>query len=814
MMGQERVEVRTGKKLTQHAVEVRKALGDVALMERIRDRYPNVNSISLVQGNRFHVQGTDATGKTLTCTINPSKPKDTSRLFKQEFRPKERPAGVEPEFEVETVSLPGLDGIGLVAVMRPRGEREKPQIQPEEQERPEIPDRRQIDWPEITVPEDVANSLAFHPNLELTDREAMRQWMEHYYAGSFTGEDRAHSTSIGPQMRGLAEVNLYRLKVKPEVLGYICAYPFKANIQTYEAVVPIIGGFFGAEGEITDELERKGFIERVRDDTGNPVTIPAFEKNARQILFPVSKGTVNLYKVDGRLILPNSPEAVTEIWEALHPQGRATLEELARGNIKAKYDALKPQLDYTEFEHREWQLAVHVTGLEYLKRMLREGDTGLEGQLDLTRIEEVKRRVCGFGVKGPGCICYDGHHVRYASNGSVPLPDNHSLVEEHETSAMIVDEGLKGSRGLMLTIPHQQWSGVPVGAASILHFLIFDRENELLKNGAELSYFTTGVMPLLSKEQVPELCTDQIAVVTNVVLDDTRRLEDFIDPDIELTELQKYYKWMVVSKYGPEMGEEEDQDEYTERSFESSRDAHWTTVCANMGRNLKAMFASGLTNPRDQNFFGNISLDGGLCDTLDLARMRHSREFHSTLEAFFKKLTHLYTVAAFEDINFFASKYFKTLLDEAVGVEEAGKLTERISGFLERDEPDERETKAARAVGLLADVFQRIGGEEEKSVWEMDGLEFLGLMDGNDELRVKARLRKESIPAYRQALTEGEPVGKVVGGVAIPIDPERELDIHRMRADEELRANTAMSMVERTADLKKMFTEKFGGTIF
>jgi len=656
----------------------------------------------------------------------------------------------------------------------------------------------------------------------------MRRWFENYFAGSFVDADGAcRPTTVGRPLSSLEEVNLFAIKGGPKVLGQMIGYPFKMGENADRIVVPIVGGFYGSSGVITEQLERQGVVERIKDPSGKPATVPAYGKTARQ-LYMIASGRMHLLKVDNpnllgvtdRMIIPNSPEALEHAWDLVMPgRGSQYLREFVDGAIQKAYELRHSAEPYDEFKARyRPSMALKVGADMKILNMVVDGlkthavKQGVDAsELHLGKIEDAALPVCGIGIKGPGCFNYDGHHVYLGEGGEVILPPNCRLKIKGKDTAFVVDTRFENQKGLMLAIPHQPWSRRPVGAVSITQLFAFERENQLLKHGAELSYITTAVIPLLSREQAPDLCTSQIAIVTNAVIDDSRRIGELLDTDGPLEGRQSAYKAMVVEKFGPICPASEDEVSFVKRNFEAAREKHWNRLCQRVGKNLRAMFDAGFTNPRDQGLIGNISIDGGLCDTVDLAPMRRPKEFHSTLLPALAGLSQFYEVAGFNRADFFRSEHFKTLLRKSLWPEHADQLFERVTAFIQPNDPDVWGVKALRAVGLVADEFIRMAGVDERSVWEMEDMEVLRMLRSNQSLLDSTGVSRHSLRELENSLQLGIQVRKTSGKRVTLADPKEELDYLRGQADITLRCNTAMSMQENSAELEREYRKKFGG---
>ena len=657
--------------------------------------------------------------------------------------------------------------------------------------------------------------LVYEGLLTNPSRPDVRRLSKKRFAGSFVNRNgEPQATSIGLPTYALEQVNLFTVRGAPKMMEHMLAYPFKVDLDAENIVVPIIGDFYGQEGVITKKLEEEGIVQRVADLQGNLVTVPVFVKTMRQLFMPCG-GILHVLKVGDRIIIPNSSEAVRVAWDLIQPQGVEHLRKGVEATLEAAWRDNQVTGDLDEFKDKYRQIMTMKVGIHTLvtmKELQKSGDQDIK--VDLPTFEYVGLPICGMGIKGPGCAHYDGHHIPFVEDGA-KLPPHIKLksMSEESGAAFVVDSRFDGAKGLLLTIPHQLWSSRPVGGDSIVNILSFERENLLLKHGAELSYLTTAVVPLLSRQQVPELCSEQIAIVVNTVLDDRRRIGDFLNEHYPLDSRKKMYSAAIVEKFMLERPTSGDTS-FIEAYLDEARDRHWTDMCRRLGKNLRAVFEAGLTNPINRGLINNISLDGGLADTLDLCKARHPREFHNFLLLTLDGLSRFYEVAGFNRSNFFRSEYFRLLLKNSFGEERANAVFDRIASCVRPHDPDLRGVKRIKAIGLVTDEFMQMKGADEKSVWVMSDTEFLDMLDSDSNLLNRLGLAEKSVPAFRMALKRSTSVlAKFGDGTRKATDPHGELDYWRSRADPLQRAEAALSMRENFAQMDQDFKAKYGGPL-
>ncbi|MFH1788271.1 MAG: hypothetical protein ABH834_02685 [Candidatus Altiarchaeota archaeon] len=859
---QTRIQVSTeDENLAQHTKSVQEALRSMKVAANLRNQYAGISTVKLVAGDRFGVEGFDAESRTLTCTIKPNDPKNAGVQFRKEFKEK------KPELTHQTTPTDGHNthqinadtsatGVNLTETSLPR-----PRIIDEDDART----RKQVEWPEIVVPEDIALDLAFmkaevslheqtiggsarRPARRFVDppsRAHMRESFEHYFVGSFVDGDDARGTSVGPPLRSLEELSLFEVRGKPEHLGFMISYPFRVEDMAERIVVPVVGDFYGEKGVITGELERQGIVSRVRHE-GNPVTIPAYIRSMRQAYIPAS-GTLNILKFGDREIIPNSEGAIANAWSIVMPvAGAQYFRELIDTSLQMMYTQqgiTEPFDDYAAKTRRRLALMMG-TNLELLGEIrqnlvahLSANPDSFEGSVeDHVRLDVplgwAGKHICGIGIKGPGCEHYDGHHIQTDHLDRGRTPDYIREDIRHGDSTYVHDTRFCDKergfypKGLMLSIPHQETGGhrAPVGGDSIVNLLVFDVENQLLKHKAELSVITTAVVPFLSREQVPELSCPQIAIVTNVCLDDTRRIEEWIPgPETWIPEVREQsnsesregfklaYKALVVEKYAERPPGNADMTEFTESHFQEARKAHWTRLCTRVGRNINASYNAGLTNPRDQNLAGNISIDGGLADALDLCPMRLPTEFTSFVYHALMPLSEFYETAGFRREDFFTSEHFRLIANETLGEQRGQQLMLEMHETMR--EGSETLVKATKAMGQFTDAFLSSRGITLQSVWRMDDDAFLSYLDQHADLRSELNFQRSSILEFRMAMTSGRPLYKRDDGRRVRASVSRELDRYRCNADIHLRVNSAMSMEERDQYHEQVFRDIYGRDI-
>lgn len=826
------IKANSDPRLTDHALAVQQAANTPDIFEGLRHKYPGISEIRIKKGKKFNVGRYDEKQDALEITVNPGSSRQTSQQFRKRFGKKKKEkqgvsgAGQRPEitaFPLQQVSPQRIPEIPVRTLPVQRttegtypGARElseslgaSARLKTQQIEF----EARHTQWPEIDVPEDVSRSLAYNPDFSVPTRNVLRAEYDKYHVGSYVdAHGQAHLTTLGIPVRSLEEVNLLQVKISPNTLTHMIGYPFKHDPDAEKVVVPVVGEIIGENGPITDELEQKGIVERVRTSEGKNVTTPAYIRTMRQAQFPTT-GQVQVLEIGGRKIIPNSPASMREAWGLIHPQGRQLLTEIVGVAMQTAYQSRGEGMDYPEFREKYESSMTLRAGRDFLVEMKNLQESGAEGiNLDLSRLKILKVPVCGVGIKGVGAQVYDGNHVRLKPNGAADITENMRVKKMGENSAFVVDRRLEDSKGIICPVAHQQWSGVPVGGDTTINFLAYGRENRLLKHGAELSYITTGVIPLLSKDDYPKLTVPQIAVVSNLVLDDTRRVGDIMDEDYPLEGNQLAYKAIVTEKYVLERPRKEsDVADHVERYFDTARDLHQSRLAQRLGKNLKALFNARLTVPHDQDLMGNISLEGGLADTLDLAPMRHPREFHSTILKALSGMADLYEVAGLGADNYFSSTHFKTLLNESLGEKEAENIMRQATRlFQEPEDPDN--TKKGRLVGAVTDGFLKSAGIVEDTVWDMGDKDFMDLIGRDKEIRKKLGITRDSLTAIRQAHGKGMPLTRRHKYMGISFtDPHQELEAFRFRVDIIQRAESAMDMAEKNQWLKDRFKEKYGG---
>jgi hypothetical protein len=299
--------------------------------------------------------------------------------------------------------------------------------------------------------------------------------------------------------------------------------------------------------------------------------------------------------------------------------------------------------------------------------------------------------------------------------------------------------------------------------------------------------------------------------VTNLVLDDSRRIGDLLDEKIPLEGRRDAYKALVVEKYSDAIPtKEEDAVKFVESNFEKARESHWTQLSRKMGENFIGIFMAGYTNPNDQNLMGNISVDVGICDTMDLSRMRHPSEYHSLLAHAFGGLMGLYETSGHEKTDFFKSKYLRMMLDGCFGEKEGGKLFASIKKEFDGITADKYGVKSLKAVGLITDEFVRLAGSDEKSVWQMNDLEFLGFIEKDDGLMKRIEFKREWLDEFRRAMNTGGIVDRTDAGGIKLANAHEELEYFRSHADMQLRSYSAMTITERGHEVRREYERKFG----
>jgi hypothetical protein len=662
----------------------------------------------------------------------------------------------------------------------------------------------------------VSRRLGYSGQFNVPSREELRRQHDVFFSGSFIDSSGAvRLTSQGKPMHALDEVNLFRVGYEPQTLGQMVAYPFALDPQAAEVVVPVVGDFVGGTGILSTELEERGLVRRLMHE-GSQVTTPVFVKTMRQGFMP-TWGSIRVFKVDGRTIVPNSPAALEEVWDLINVdvvgglRGSAKLRQLVDDTLRMGFDRQDAGMTFEEYKRSYGSSATLRVGLELISKAKEDSRIGMMVGIDPQRVDMASLPVCGVGIKGLGCLKYDGNFMYHKRGDAVPDHIEIKEIQKYGETAFVVDKRYEGRKGIILPVAHQPWSSQPVGGASVMNKLSFGRENELLRNGAVLSYLTSAVIPLLKRRDVPDLVTPEIAIVTNVVLDDSRRIDDLMEEKVPLDGRRMAYLAVCTEKYGPELADGVREAEHVSRNFPAAREKHWALLSENVGRNLMAIFKSGLTNPHDQNLIGNFSIDGGLADVMDLARMRNPKEFHSTVLHAFSGLAEYYEVAGYGRHEFFLSRHFGSLLESCFGAEAGGTLNRRIKSMVSGLPANRSEAYLGVAAGLVADEFVKLAGASERSVWQLSDAEFMAHLGGDVSLQVRANVGAESLGAISRSIATGFPLYLTEDGVRSAVSARNELNRLRSLADVFLRAESSMSMKEHNQDLAGIYREKFGG---
>ncbi|MFC2162742.1 hypothetical protein ACFLRF_03600 [Candidatus Altiarchaeota archaeon] len=780
-----KVRVTSDKRLAEHARAIEQQLASPEILKELHDRFPDAKSIEVVKGKSFQVQGVNPASKSLKVMVNPSKAKATGQAFGKRFRPKQVKEADPAKKAAKDLRHRGLRDLDVLDAAMPEAGYKPPTsdfarvVIPTantgeiplsmpvsrdqltellsgrldvadlmgkfddafmRREGKKAPDRRTVEWPEVAVPDEDGRGLAYSElhESQVPPRKVMRDWHESWYSGSYVrGDGYVKHTQVGKPMGDMEEVNLFWVKATPETTSYIFDQPFKHDHKNDRVAVPIIGGFIGKEGDITNELEEKGVIERVKDDEGRPVTVPVFVKTARQFFQPMghTRGCrVRLFKVGDRVIIPNTVEAVEEVWSSLGPDGVDFLRGFTVETLRMNHQMDRETEPFETYAQRMYGHALVKIGNDLIGKLKQQNERkpGSVRKLELDKVQYHSFDIVGYGIKGGGCMKYTGNHI--SAKGSGDVPERFRFREmTGDDSAFVVDRKLENSQGIIMSIPHQEWVGNPVGGDSVENYLCFERENKLLQHGGKLSYITSAVIPLLSRDEVPELSTNRIAMVYNAVLDDTRRIDDFLDADIPRTVRKGMFRSAIGQKY--------DADE-TEASIDEKMDEHWIKMAANIGANINAMYEADLNNPSNRGMAGNLSIDGGLCDSMDFAHIRESREFHSTIAHTIMPLEEFYRVSGLKG-NFYQSKYFRIMADKMLGQERAQALTEEIGKIYRPGAPGAMGSRNGKAIGLLTDAFLEGKNEQVDSVWKKDDMQFIALVNADEDLKGKLKLKHD-----------------------------------------------------------------------
>jgi hypothetical protein len=301
-----------------------------------------------------------------------------------------------------------------------------------------------------------------------------------------------------------------------------------------------------------------------------------------------------------------------------------------------------------------------------------------------------------------------------------------------------VDKRYKGLAGIILPVAHQHETQVPVGGCSVLEALAYKREQAILERGGKLSGITVGVVKLLDKEKVPEMCTKEICVVLVAIMDDTRRLDMFYGDRLPKEEYYNLYLDFLVDKYGGEPSLGGFTKDWVLSHAGELRDRHLDELMPNLGVTMKAVLDSDLTNPQDQDLVGNISVAGGITDTSDLVRMDDPNHSISYIQHLLEGLELFGRNSGLRSGGIFKTRQFKSLLHGFLGNDSAAIKT--YADSITEGKTFENGVQLQKLIGLMTDAYVKQRGGQPTGGYHLSDRELIELLAKDGPLRQKVQL--------------------------------------------------------------------------
>ncbi|VVB52569.1 Uncharacterised protein [uncultured archaeon] len=576
---------------------------------------------------------------------------------------------------------------------------------------------------------DEADNILFAPNTSFMGHSDWRMALSRSdVKGVFQHQDGSvRPTFFGEPLTSVANANFFHVKVGDEFRsmqgGILRVSPEKG------VIVPIVGEFMGEDGPIPDERLAQLGIERVRDTEGRPVTYPMFASTARSLI-QFCSFQIHVPVVDGRPRLLNGPEAILDVFSMLGDESADGLREAARMLLDGAYEDAKPGMPKEAFVENQWGKALTMAGTTVLQN------------IDAPEVTEyltwMSLPVCAVQFKGGGCVHYDGNYVTL-TEGEVRKHPNLRFKERRGDWSFVVDRRHEGQQGIMLSIPHQPGSMDPVGGAPTLEAIGYEREQRILEHGGVLSGVTIGVIKLFDDTQVPDLCVPDAAVTVVAILDDTRRVEDFIRTERNPKAREHWYKEAVVEKYGPAPPEVKSGDEWeawVDSQFIECREKHLAQLCLNLGKTTRATLEANLTNPRNQNLMGNISFAGGITDTRALAEMTDPNQSYSFITHVIEGLNDLAKVAGIQSGEIFRTPHFRSFITEFIGEDAAAPVLQFIQKpYFRVGQRFDDQIQESKIIGLSTDAWVRKQGGTPTGAYHTSDVDLTRLLARDESAR-------------------------------------------------------------------------------
>jgi len=181
---------------------------------------------------------------------------------------------------------------------------------------------------------------------------------------------------------------------------------------------------------------------------------------------------------------------------------------------------------------------------------------------------------------------------------------------------------------------------------------------------------------------------------------------------------------------------------------------------------------------------------------------------------FLQGLEGFYALAGFTERDYFRSEQFGLLVAMAFGPDVAEQVGRQIASLPLGRESEGRAVQSAHVIGLVTDAFERLGGGDERSVWEISDRGVLGLLRSDPELMERIGVERASVQALQLAMDHGTQVVRMGRGKKDRrMDPAQQVHEIRARLDPVLRAQTVPTMRENFSAIDRQFEEEYGGPI-
>jgi len=560
-----------------------------------------------------------------------------------------------------------------------------------------------------------------------------------YCAGSYVKDGKLHLTSVGRPLPLIEDVRFLALRDGALPLAI---FPHDSHKG---ALLPFVGALHGEHGDVPDEVLERAGAAWLRGSDGKPIEYPMFAATARSLLL-LCDVPLSAFLLDGNPRLALDARSVLRIFDDLGAGWSQQLLAIVEQGLRQRFQEMPHPGAYEDFRAAERERATLYIGVELLRHLCGGGPMA-------ERLKPAPLCCCGIQFKGSGCHCYDGHHVEIDAEQVAQHPNLRLIEAKADGGCFVVDKRFLHAAGILVWLPHQEPAMVPLGAASMTEALAAEREEAIHERGGRLAAVTLGVAKLLDKEQLPELCCAEIGIAVIAVLDDTRRLDVFLDKRVPLEGRRDLYKAFAVERYGPRAAGMEERS-FVEAHFAACRDLHLRELFGSLGRTARAVLEAGLTNPRDQNLMGNISVCGGIADTRNLTAMIDPNQAAGLIAPLMARLNDFGEAAGFESGAIFKQPCFRELLQLFLGSSAQPVVDFMEARHFRTGGRFDDGVQLMKLIGLTTDAWVRAAGGAPAGGYHLNDADMVEYLAASPEARRRSGIDDRTLFTFQMHLRD------------------------------------------------------------